>query len=40
MKKNRRKALLVMAAGSGKTRTVIALVKVYFNMAGSKCFVP
>ena len=27
-KKNRRKALLVMATGSGKTRTVIALVKV------------
>ena len=26
--KNRRKALLVMATGSGKTRTVIALVKV------------
>ena len=27
-KKNRRKALLVMATGSGKTRTVIALTKV------------
>ena len=27
-KKNRRKALLVMATGSGKTRTVIALCKV------------
>ena len=28
---NRRKALLVMATGSGKTRTVIALVKVLFQ---------
>lgn len=28
MQKNRRKALLVMATGSGKTRTVIALCKV------------
>lgn len=27
-RKNRRKALLVMATGSGKTRTVIALVDV------------
>lgn len=30
-KKNRRKALLVMATGSGKTRTVIALCKVLLN---------
>lgn len=30
-KKNRRKALLVMATGSGKTRTVIGLVKVLVN---------
>lgn len=30
-KKNRRKALLVMATGSGKTRTVIALVKILLN---------
>lgn len=30
-KKNRRKALLVMATGSGKTRTVIALVDVLLN---------
>ena len=30
-KKNRRKALLVMATGSGKTRTVIALVKVLLD---------
>lgn len=29
--KNRRKALLVMATGSGKTRTVIALVKVFLE---------
>ena len=29
--KNRRKALLVMATGSGKTRTVIALCKVLMN---------
>ena len=29
--KNRRKALLVMATGSGKTRTVIGLVKVLVN---------
>ena len=29
--KNRRKALLVMATGSGKTRTVIALTKVLLN---------
>lgn len=29
--KNRRKALLVMATGSGKTRTVIGLVKVLLN---------
>lgn len=29
--KNRRKALLVMATGSGKTRTVIALVKILLN---------
>lgn len=30
-KKNRRKALLVMATGSGKTRTVIALCKILLN---------
>lgn len=30
-RKNRRKALLVMATGSGKTRTVIALCKVLLN---------
>ena len=30
-KKNRRKALLVMATGSGKTRTVIALCKVLLD---------
>lgn len=30
-KRNRRKALLVMATGSGKTRTVIALCKVLLN---------
>ena len=30
-RKNRRKALLVMATGSGKTRTVIALVKILLN---------
>ncbi len=30
-KENRRKALLVMATGSGKTRTAIALVKVLLN---------
>ena len=30
-KKNRRKALLVMATGSGKTRTVIALCDVLLN---------
>lgn len=30
-KKNKRKALLVMATGSGKTRTVIGLVKVLVN---------
>ena len=30
-KKNRRKALLVMATGSGKTRTVIALCKVFLD---------
>lgn len=30
-KKNKRKALLVMATGSGKTRTVIALCKVLLN---------
>ena len=30
-KKNRRKALLVMATGSGKTRTIIALCKVLLN---------
>jgi len=34
--KNRRKALLVMATGSGKTRTVIALVKVLFEQGWIK----
>ena len=35
-KKNRRKALLVMATGSGKTRTVIALVKVLLEQGWIK----
>ena len=35
-KKNRRKALLVMATGSGKTRTVIALVKVLLEQGWVK----
>jgi len=34
--KNRRKALLVMATGSGKTRTVIALVKVLLDQGWIK----
>ena len=34
--KNRRKALLVMATGSGKTRTVIALVKVLMDQGWIK----
>ena len=34
--KNRRKALLVMATGSGKTRTVIALVKVLLERGWTK----
>ena len=34
--KNRRKALLVMATGSGKTRTVIALVKVLLDQGWVK----
>ena len=34
--KNRRKALLVMATGSGKTRTVIALVKVLLEQGWIK----
>lgn len=34
--KNRRKALLVMATGSGKTRTVIALVKVLLEQGWMK----
>ena len=36
--KNRRKALLVMATGSGKTRTVIALVKVLLEQGWIKNF--
>ncbi len=35
-RKNRRKALLVMATGSGKTRTVIALVKVLLEQGWVK----
>ncbi len=35
-RKNRRKALLVMATGSGKTRTVIALVKVLLEQGWIK----
>jgi len=35
-KKNRRKALLVMATGSGKTRTVIALCKVLLDHGWAK----
>lgn len=35
-KKNRRKALLVMATGSGKTRTIIALVKVLLEQGWVK----
>jgi len=35
-KKNRRKALLVMATGSGKTRTVIALCKILLNVGWVK----
>lgn len=35
-RKNRRKALLVMATGSGKTRTVIALVKVLMDQGWIK----
>ena len=35
-KKNRRKALIVMATGAGKTRTVIALCDVLLNMGWIK----
>lgn len=40
--KNRRKALLVMATGSGKTRTVIALTDVLLKAGWVKisCFLP
>ena len=34
--RNRRKALLVMATGSGKTRTVIALCKVLLDRGWAK----
>ena len=37
-RKNRRKALLVMATGSGKTRTVIALVKILLNHGWIKMY--